>query len=706
LLTLAVYRQAGRFGFIQTDDELYVYGNSVVKSGLHWGTLLRAFTQPAVGNWHPFTMISLMLDVQIGGPDPFLFHWVNLALHLAGTLCLILALHRLTQCFGRSLFVGAIFALHPTHVESVAWISERKDVLSGLFFGLTLLAYRRYCRRREFKAYALVASCLVFGLLSKPMLVSVPFLLLLLDYWPLRRIGRQTSQRPDSLGNSPFLEKIPLFVLAAVFSVITLIVQRSAMDTLESTPIGERLTHSLVSYVAYIGKFFWPVNLAGLYPFTFGSIPWWQPAAAAILLIAITIAVIRSARSRPYLVAGWLWFCISLIPVIGWVQVGPQAWADRYTYIPFIGLSIMLTWGLAESIGSLIPRNANFALAVLGTVAALAMSALTYRYLPHWKDDTAYWQRVVEIRPDFAKGYYNLALAAGAQGNIDRAAALYRKALEVDPRCIDANYGLGNILLSQGRLDEAVARFEAELQINPRRAGVQNNLALALSRRGRSEEALAHYRAALEIEPENLDALRNLGLELLRRNDWDGAEEKFAACLRVQPDDIEAHRGIAGALEGKGRFEEARAHLETAVGLRPDSPQVHANFGAFLSRLGAPALAVPSFQRSLQLDPDFADAQYGLAAALNLQGKKEAAIQAYQDLLKSHPDHYWGHNDFGILLAGIGRLDEALEHLAAAIRIHPEEEAARHNQANVLQMKNRRERRFPRMIGSLGRRAA
>ncbi len=693
LAALAIYWQAVGFGFIRNDDELYVYENAAVKGELGWGGVIWAFTHAAVGNWHPLTMLSLMLDYQLGGPAPAWFHAVNMLLHLLGTLFLILAWQRLTRCTGQSLFIGAIFALHPTHVESVAWVSARKDVLSGLFLGLTLLAYSRYSRRPNGLRYLGVMLCLILGLLSKPMLVSVPFLLLLMDYWPLQRIGGKESPPSATRWRTAIYEKVPLFALAGAFAAVTFMVQRGAgaMDTLESTPVMERLSNALVAYAAYVGKFFLPTGLAGLYPFLRNARPWWQPAAAALVLALITYAAVRCARSRPWFLVGWLWYLISLIPVIGIVQVGPQASADRYTYIPYIGLSIMIAWGVPELLSFLWPRKQKLVTAVLGAAAALAMGVMTYRYIPHWKDDIAYWSRVAEIRPDFGLAYYNLALAERDAGDTDRAMGFYRKALQVDDRCVDANFGLANLLFAKGRLEEAVTHYQAELRINPRRSGVHNNLAVVLSKLGRPDQAVEHYRAALEADPNDVDALRNFGLELLNRKDWQGARARYEAFLKIQPDDYDAHCRIAEALGEMGEFQEAATHLNRAMQIQPDNPGAYDTLGALLSQRGDHDSAIVQYRHALKLQPDFLDAQYNLAMALILSGRKAEAIAAYRELLRSHPDHYWGQNDLGILLVEQGNLDEALAHFDAALRINPAGEEAKHNREGVLALRKGRQ---------------
>ena len=690
--TLAVYWQAVDFGFIRNDDELYVYDNAAVKGGLGWAGAVHAFTRPAAGNWHPLTILSLMLDSQLGGLAPAWFHAANILLHLLGTLCLFLAFHVLTGCVWRSLFVAAVFALHPTHVESVAWISARKDVLSGVFLGLTLLAYNRYSRHPDRFRYAGALVCLLLGLLSKPVLVSVPILLLLIDYWPLKRIGGADALVPSIGWRKVIREKVPLGILAGAFAVVTFVVQRGsgAVDTLESTPVQERLSNALVAYATYMGKFFWPDGLAGLYPYLREARPFWQPAGALTLLVIITYIALRNSSSRPWFLVGWLWYLISLIPMIGLVQVGPQASADRYTYIPYIGLSIILAWGIPEIFTFLSPNKWRRIPTILGAVAAVAMGVHTYRYLPHWKDDAAFWSRVVEIRPDFGRGYYNLALAVGSGGDTDRAMALYRRALEVDNRCVDAHYGLANLLLIQGRLEEAVTHYQEELRLNPRRSGVHNNLAIVLGKLGRPQQAMDHYRAALEADPNNADALRNWGMELINQKDWEGARAKYDAYLKIQPDDYDAHCRIAAALAGEGNFREAVNHLRRAIRIQPDNPAAFNNLGTLLTQRGDHDAAIEQFRHAAKLDAGFVEARYNLAMALSVSGRKADAIAAYRDVLRTHPDHYWAHNGVGILLAEQGDLDQALAHFDAALKIDPGGEAARHNREGVLALRSRR----------------
>jgi protein O-mannosyl-transferase len=512
LFTLALYWRASGYGFIWMDDLLYVYANPHVQAGLTRDGFRAAFVTTTAGNWHPLTMLSLMLDSFVGGPGPRVFHLSNIALHLLGTLLLVCAFIRLTGDRWQSIFVGAVFALHPTHVESVAWISERKDVLSGVMLAATLLAYQRHVRRRTCGAYLAVLTASALGLMSKSMLATLPLLLLLLDYWPLRRIGGNNRNTGEASGPTyVLLDKLPLFALAAACATVTLWTQRQigAMPSLAATPTLSRAANASASYVIYLGKLFWPAQLAAMhYPTT--ETPGVSLLLCVAVLLAITLTALRLAPRRPYLAVGWLWFVISLLPVIGLIQAGPQAYAERYTYLPYIGLSIMLAWGTPELIAGLLPRHGRPVVAVLALAACGAMATVTHAYLPVWENDVTFWQRVAEVNPQNCRSHYNLGVAYRNHGEIERAIELYWRALEVDPTCKNAHLNLAQILALRGQADEAIAHCQAELAIDPRHALAHNHLGMLLADLGRTAEAVAHFEAALRIDPAFAAAAQNL----------------------------------------------------------------------------------------------------------------------------------------------------------------------------------------------------
>lgn len=506
LLTLVLYWRAGGYGFLWMDDQVYVYANPHVQAGLTRDSLRAAFVETTAGNWHPLTLLSLMLDSSIGGPGPRVFHLTNIGLHLLGTLLLVWALLRLTGDPWRSAFVGAVFALHPAHVESVAWISERKDVLSGVLLALTLLAYQRYVRGRTWTAYLAVAGACAAGLMAKPMLVTLPLLLLLLDLWPLGRLGRSRIVTLHAV-----IEKLPLLALSALSATVTLWAQRriGALPSLDATPPLLRLANAVRSYGIYLGKLLWPAHLAAVH-YPAAGVSAAALLVSTVVLLAVIYAVFRAARTKPYLAVGWCWFVISLLPVIGFIQAGPQAYAERYTYIPYIGLSIMLAWGVPELCVGLLPRKGHWVAAAMGLAACGAMAASTHAYLPVWANDVALWQRVATENPENCRSHYNLGVALSNAGDGDGAIERYRRALQIEPTCRNAHFNLARIHARRGQVDDAMMHYQAELAGNPRHAEAHNDLGTLLADAGRVAEAVPHFEAALAVAPAFEAAARNL----------------------------------------------------------------------------------------------------------------------------------------------------------------------------------------------------
>ena len=588
LAVLAVYGQVAAFDFVRYDDPAYVTDNPHVREGLTAEGLRWAFTTTLTGNWHPLTWISLMLDAELGG-GASVFHLTSVGLHLVNSLLLFYLLLRATGLVWGAGFVAAMFALHPLHVESVAWIAERKDVLSGLFFLLTLLAWLRYVERPVARRYVVVAFCFALGLMAKPMLVTLPLLLLLLDYWPLGRKGPWRLIR----------EKVPLFALSAASSIVTLYAQGAvgAVAAVESFPPWARAANAAVSYVRYLSKTFWPSGLALPYPYDLELLTPVRVTLALILLAAISLLALRWARSRPYLAVGWCWYVITLLPVIGLVQVGSQSMADRYTYIPLIGVFVVVAWGAADLVGS------RVLVAILAGAATLATATVAYRQVGHWRDTTtlsshalAVTQRnavahellglelldagslepavlhlseAVRIAPDFIDARANLAAALARQGRHDQALDLRREVLERRPGDPDALAHLGLALDRTGRQEEALARLSEALRLEPDNTVALKGLAAALVRKGRGAEAAAHLRTAVDADPEDAEARANLGTVLLRQGRLDEAEVELTAALRVDPDNISAHKNLGVLLARQERLDEAIAHFSEALRIDP-----------------------------------------------------------------------------------------------------------------------------------------
>jgi hypothetical protein len=483
---LLVYGQAGHFDFISYDDGEYVTENPFVHEGLTAASIKGAFTTPAVGNWIPVTVLSHILDGQLFGMAGGAHHMVNVLLHALATLFLFAALQRATHARWPSAFVAAVFALHPVHVESVAWVAERKDVLSAFFGFAALYAYVRYAERPNLRGYLIVAVLFCLGLMSKPMLVTFPFLLLLLDFWPLHR-----AAFPKTL-----LEKLPLIVLSAADSVVTYLVQGTAV---QSIPLAFRLRAALESCVVYIGQMFWPVNLAVFYPIH--SVAIWEAALAAVLLLAVSAAVVYWRSARPYLTAGWFWYLGTLVPVIGIVQVGAQARADRYTYIPMVGLSIMLAWGAAEIVRKR-PNTKNILITLAG-ISGIACMTLTARQTAFWQNSGTLFQHAVDVTENNYIAQNGLGIYLGQTGHASEAIPHLEEASRLVPDDAATHNSLGILYANlPGHQQQAIAQFEAAVRLHPDYMEAQYNLGLALSQvPGRQAEALAHYEAAQRIQP-------------------------------------------------------------------------------------------------------------------------------------------------------------------------------------------------------------
>jgi tetratricopeptide (TPR) repeat protein len=589
LATTAVYLQVKDYDFVGFDDNEYITENSHVRTGLTSENVSWAATAFYAGNWHPLTWISHMLDCQLFGLKPGLHHLVNLLFHIANTILLFLVLHRMTKGLWQSAFVAAIFAIHPLHVESVAWISERKDVLSTLFWMLTMGAYAFYVEKQEIKKYLLALFFFTLGLMAKPMLVTLPFVLLLLDYWPLRRLEtvkpsageHKQSEKPlkprhekkerrrgaikrehvnktemRTRQQTPLaqimLEKIPFFVLSLASSVVTYMAQQKggAMHSLQSVPLSTRIANALVSYSVYIWKMIWPESLAVLYPYP-GTLPTWEVVVAVFFLGITTFLIIRNVKRYPYLTTGWLWYLGTLVPVIGLVQVGVQAMADRYTYVPLVGVSIIVAWGVPEF--SKKWRHRNAALAMVALITLTILSVVTWRQVGYWKDSVVLFTRAVEVTTNNPTMQNNLGNALEDQGRLDEAIAHYAEALRIDPGLADAYNNIGLALTKLGRPDEAIPNFFKAIGINPSHAAAHYNLGTLLASQGKLDEAIYQFRECVRIKPDYAKAYNNLGNALLFRGKIDEAIGSYQQAVRLKPDYAMARENLQNALAQQKR---------------------------------------------------------------------------------------------------------------------------------------------------------
>ncbi len=541
--TLVVFLPVGGFGFVNYDDPDYVSENNFVKNGLTGTDILWAFTGFHVSNWHPVTWLSHMADCTLFGPNPGALHFVNVLFHAVNAALLFGLLLRLTGNTWPAAFIAALFAWHPLHIESVAWISERKDVLSTFFALLALLSYARFVkanRRRSFW-YALVFFAL--GLLAKPMLVTLPLVLLLLDYWPLGRM------RNAGCGMRNFqwllVEKIPFFLLSAAVCVITCLAQRGAMVALAKVPLALRLENSVAAYIGYLAKIFWPANLALFYPWA--GFTFWEPAAAAVALAAITLVCWRARREFPYLLMGWLWYLGTLVPVIGVVQVGEQAMADRYSYFPAIGIFILVTFGVRDLASRFRPVKLVSVSAAILVLAGCVLA--TENQLRYWRTDETLFAHAVTVTRDNEIAHLNLGV-------------VYEK---------------------QGRAAEAMREYRLALKINPQRAHTHNNIADLLDSSGHPDEALAEYQTALRLDPDALPAHLNLGNLLVELGRHSEAAEQFELAAKIDPANARPHLEMGKALLKQGRDAEAVGEFHTARQLNPDDYQILANLARVLA---------------------------------------------------------------------------------------------------------------------------
>ena len=601
------------------DDPDYITENYRVRSGLTPEGIRWAFTTTHAGNWHPLTWLAHMLDVDLFGMNPGGHHRVSLLLHMANTLILFSVFRKITADLWPSAVIAALFALHPLHVESVAWAAERKDVLSTFFGFLALWRYTLYTSDPGLKTYLPVLVYFSLSLLSKPMLVTLPCVFLLLDYWPLGRLqinGCRINPTPAA-AVSPgrlIVEKVPLFALSAGSSVVTFLAQQSgqAVMQLETLSIPARLTHCLVAYTSYIKKMLIPAGLGVHYPHP-GLSGGWEIAGAGVFIFIISAAVLRCRRSHPYVLVGWLWYLGTLVPVIGIVQVGGQAIADRYTYVPAIGLFVMTAWGGSKALKRWsIPAVRPGAVAIGFIVGFMIISWVQVRL---WTDSIT----------------------------------LYTHTLGVTDRNFTVHNNLGIALTHEGRVAEAVYHFTEALRIKPDYERAVTNLAKALASKGHTEKAVALYERALDIDPQSAEAHNNLAVALQRRGQAAQAMTHFQQALRIDPDYRNAHYNIGKTLAGAGRGREAIVH----------------------------------FKEALRIDPLFDRAHNNLGVELDRQGKPVAAMRHYRIALRTHPDFAEAHNNLGISLIRFGRITEAEEHFRAALRLNPDFMEARSNLGKV-----------------------
>jgi tetratricopeptide (TPR) repeat protein len=592
----------GHHDFICFDDNEYIYENPHVSTGLSLANIGWAFTAYYSNNWHPVTWISHMIDCQLFGLDPGKHHMVNVVLHLVNVLLVFLLLRRMTGALWRSAFVAAAFAVNPMRVESIAWASERKDVLSTCLALLTIGAYASYARRPEALRYGAVLVLFALGIMAKPMLVTLPFLLLLLDVWPLRRFERAAAGRGVTISRL-WLEKLPMLAIVVVSSILTLKAQASGgvVQTLEEVPLGMRVANALVSFVRYGAKLLVPLHQAFYYPYP-DTVPVVPALGAAVVLAALTLVFWRLRRERPYAIVGWFWYLGTLVPVIGLVQVATQAIADRYAYIPSIGLFIVIAWGVGDLTRG--ERSRQVVVACLAAVGLLACAVKAHTQTAWWKDGVTLFGHDVQVVPNNVLAYRNLGVAlydrqryaeaipmfenvlkkyphdavslfdiAGSYEKLTQypqAERYYLESLAYKPEYAEAHYNLGNVYNKLGRPDEAIAQFDTTIRLKPEMFEAYNNLGNALSAKGDVARAIEQYREALRRNPDYVEAYTNLGSALRKSGKNDEALEQYTAALRINPQFAPAEYNMAIVYLELGDSANARRHFEAAARLDPE----------------------------------------------------------------------------------------------------------------------------------------
>jgi len=565
---LSVFWQVQYHSFINYDDNVYVTQNRNVQSGLSQESVLWAFTATDAGFWHPLTWLSLMFDYKLYRLNPAGYHWTNVIFHIANTLLLFLALNRMTGAIWQSGFVAALFAVHPLHVESVAWIAQRKDVISTFFWMLTMYAYAIYVERTGVWRYILVFISYLLGLMAKPMLVTLPFVLLLLDYWPLKRL-QSTAHL--------VLEKAPFIVVTIFICVVTYITEQmsGALSPAEIYPLDVRIQNAMISYVAYIEKMIWPSNLAILYPYPANLWPIAQVVVSGLVLALISIIVIRLISTYPYLAVGWFWYLGTLVPVIGFVQVGIPALADRYTYVPLIGLFIATTWAFPDLLRRWKYRKAFFT--VTSAFILIALMTCTWFQVRYWKNSVTLLSQTIQVTERNYIAHNNLGLALLDEGLFDDAIRHFRIALRIKPRIGIFHTNLGVALSRCGKVDEAISNFLTALEINNNDWGTHFNLGIVLIKKGNVDEGIINLEKAVAGKPDNIQYRRALADAFMQKGVIDNAIVHYDALLQAEPENAELHNNLGVALAKRERFDEAVGHFNTALKLMPEYTEAYGN---------------------------------------------------------------------------------------------------------------------------------
>jgi len=616
LLVLAAYWQVQNFEFVSYDDQIYVTKNYQIQSGLPLKTFIHSFIDTRTGHWHPLTMLSHALDWQLFGNKAGGHHWTNLIIHICNTILLFLLLNAMTGAIWRSAAVAALFAIHPINVESVAWVAERKNVLSTFFWFLTMLFYIWYVRKPGWKRYLPVFFCFALGLMSKPMLVTLPFVLLLMDYWPLNRLkingGINASTKADELlkanrvkWTALLLEKIPLFILTATSISLTVYAAKSVGTVAHfgDVEISQRIFNATVSYVIYLKKMFWPIDLAFFYPYV--DVPLKHAFAAFVLLAVITGICCKYYKRHPYLFVGWFWYLGTLVPVIGIVQVGAQSMADRYAYMPFIGIFIALIWLLVDRMRE---KNLQIIACITMFIILVGLSFMTFYQTTYWKNSFVLYRRALHVTEGNFLAHAGLGNELIKYGRIDEGIKHFMTSININPQNL-ANYmglvGLGHAYSLKGRNEDAITVFKQALAINPNLDGAYYQIGIVLARLGKLDESIVAYRQAIELYPDHPLYHSSLGNVYLAKGNIDGAINEFQTVLRIQPTNVVAHNNLGMLYMNQGRTDEAMNHFQEAIRIEPQFANAHYRLSLLLRQKGLFEDARFHYDQAISISPQY-----------------------------------------------------------------------------------------------------
>ncbi len=685
IITLCIYAQVRHFDFVGFDDNEYVYENIHVKTGLSSKNIGWALTAFYSNNWHPLTWISHMLDCQLFGLHPGAHHLINLFFHIINSLLLFFIFSKMTGDLWKSGFIAMVFAVHPLHVESVVWIAERKDVLSAFFWLLTMGCYYHYAKRPGPLTYAMVLLFFILGLLSKPMIITLPFVLLLLDYWPLQRFQNHI-ETDGNIGKKwvyLVLEKIPFFLLVPVSGLLTFYAQHhgGVVKSLEAFPLNVRIANAIVSYAAYIGKMIYPVKMAFLYPHH-GMPSLWNILVALVLLAAMSIASMKYYKKYPYLIVGWLWYLGTLVPVIGIVQVGMQSMADRYTYIPSIGLTIMMAWGVPDIMTQW--RHKKIWLGATTATAMAIFAVISWKQAGYWKNTRSMLEHTIQVTSNNYIALDNMAVEFLRKGQIDQAVDYHLRSQKIYPHNPYSHFSLGVAYFMQGKNQEAIQQYQEAIKLAPEYYQAYTNLGAAHFTIGNMQEAIANYLKAIKINPAYIDAYVNLGLAYDKSGQFDDAIVYYQKALHLDPANSNAHFMLAGVLEKIGNIDEAIKHYGEIVKLKPSRVDVQYRLGVALYKQGRISEAIQCYLEVLKKNPENPETLNSLGSALYMQGRVDEAIEKYMHAVRIKPDYAEAHNNLGAAYFQKGEVHSAVSCFQTALRIHPDYTSAKNNLLQAL----------------------